>query len=331
MPPTSAMCIPIHFWCTNGCDRCDNNLGIFAEMTHESDTMKRRIARDRLFFVLKVVLWGLIAYSFTNSRHGWYEDHPVLGQVAYGMNTFLTGSILISIGRFIFISLYRRRNKKNNRVRGNYLLGISQIATLLNVIFLVLGLMLVFGINPKEFLTSITIVAMAIALLFRDYITNMISGLLIMFSDQFTIGDTVRIGEYQGKIMDITLANIMVKNDDDDVVLIPNNTAFTTNIINQSLQNSKKLTIDFELPLAHAHHQEALERDLVSVLEHHAKEVVQGSFQLKVVGVSKDSVHYKLQFSTIKKDTGLRRKLRNDLYLKVIAYDAQQSAAARKD
>src|SRR5690606_12377662 len=110
--------------------------------------------------------------SFTVDT-GFYERHPRLEQIAYGINVFLTGSILVSIGWFVFISLYRRQAKRSNRLRGNYVLGITQIATLLNVIFAVLGLMWVFGVNPKEFLTSITIVAMAIALLFREYITNM--------------------------------------------------------------------------------------------------------------------------------------------------------------
>lgn len=321
----SGMLTPIPSWYTNGCNRFWTELRIFTAMTHESDIAKRRALRGWIFFVLKVVLWVIIAYSFTADTD-LYRENPRLAQLAYGVNTFLTGSILISIGQFIFISLYRRRNKKNNRVRGNYVLGINQIATLLNVVFVILGLMLVFGINPKEFLTSITIVAMAIALLFRDYITNMISGLLIMFSDQFTIGDTVRIGEYQGKIMDITLANIMVKNDDDDVVLIPNNTAFTTNIINQSLQNSRKLTVEFELSLANSYDHEALEKNLLAALQQHGADIVQGSFQLRVVGIGKDAVHYKLQFSTSKMDTRLRRKVRNDLYLSIIAHEAEQAA-----
>ncbi|GGG89134.1 hypothetical protein GCM10007415_24050 [Parapedobacter pyrenivorans] len=294
-------------------------------MTYESDIAKRKALGRWFFFALKVVLWVIIAYSFT-SNTVLYRDYPHLAQLAYAVNTFLTGSIFISIGQFIFIALYRRRNKKNNRVRGNYVLGINQIATLLNVVFAILGLMLAFGINPKEFLTSITIVAMAIALLFKDYITNMISGLLIMFSDQFTIGDTVRIGEYQGKIMDITLANIMVKNDDDDVVLIPNNTAFTTNIINQSLQNSRKLTIEFELALANAYQHGALEKQLHATLQRHGANIVQGSFQLRVVGIGKDFVHYKLQFSTAKKDTPLRRQLRNELYLRILTFEAEQAA-----
>ena len=293
-------------------------------MIQVADNVKQGRIRNRLFFILKAVLWLLVTYSFTVDTP-FYQRYPRLEQIAYGINVFLTGSVLVSIGWFIFISLYRRQSKRNNRVRGNYVLGITQIATLLNVIFAVLGLMWVFGINPKEFLTSITIVAMAIALLFREYITNMISGLLIMFSDQYTIGDTVRIGEHQGKIMDITLVNIMVKNEDDDVVLIPNNMAFTVNIINQSLQNSKKLTIDFELPLAHAYRQEALETALASVLEPYGADVIQGSFQLKVVGVAKDFVRYKLQVTTTKKDKGLRQQLRNELYRQVVAHSSAQA------
>lgn len=292
-------------------------------MIPDSDVAKGRTIRDRIVFVFKVILWIAITYSFAIDVE-WYRKFPRLAEFVSGLNTFLTGSILISIGRFTFISLYRRRNKKNNRVRGNYILGINQIAALLNAVFIVLGLMLAFGIDPAKFLTSITIVAMAIALLFRDYITNMISGLLIMFSDQFTIGDTVKIGEHQGKIMDITLANIMVKNDDDDVVLIPNNTAFTANIINQSLQNSKKLTVDFELPLVDSYDQSALEKSLGDILQRYEEHVVSGSPQLRVVGVGKDYVHYKFQFSTVKKDISLRRKIRNELYSAVINHHTKQ-------
>ena len=292
-------------------------------MAQASDIGKGRPLGGWFFFAFKVVVWLVITYSFAADAEV-YRQQPRLPGIAYGINTFLTGSILVAIGRFMLIAIYRRRNKKNNRVRGNYVLGINQIATLLNIVFVILGLMMAFGINPKEFLTSITIVAMAIALLFRDYITNMISGLLIMFSDQFTIGDTVRIGEHQGKIMDITLANIMVRNDDDDVVLIPNNTAFTANIINQSLQNSKKLTIEFELPLASSRHNTALVDDIHGPLQPYGAEVVPDSFQLRVVGVGKDAVQYKLQLSTARKDTPLRRKLRDELYQRIIAFEAAQ-------
>src|SRR5690606_7854747 len=224
------------------------------EKSEQQQKLSRR--RSLVSFATRLVLWVGITYSFVAIRD-FYAAHSKISEIAYALNTFLTGSILVSIGKWLVISWYSRRTKKNDRVRGNFVLGVSQIAGIATVVFAVISVMLALGINPKEFLTSITIVAMAIALLFRDYITNMISGLLIMFSDRFTIGDNIKIGEYEGRILDITLVNIEVKNEDDDIVLIPNNTAFTANIINQSLHNSRKVTVEFQLPLAHAHNQAA--------------------------------------------------------------------------
>src|SRR5690606_29269263 len=106
------------------------------------------------------------------------------------------------VGRYLLISWYSRRSHPNNRLRSNVVLGINQFAIILNAGFVVMAIMVILNIDPKEFLTSITLVAMAIALLFRDYITNMISGLLIMFSDRFTVGDYIKIGNDQGRIVD---------------------------------------------------------------------------------------------------------------------------------
>src|SRR5690606_15825911 len=102
--------MPIPLRCTNG-----NN------MRQESQYMRRRALRDRLVFAIKVVLWLLIAYSFAVETP-LYRTYPRLEQIAYGVNTFLTVSVVVSIGRFTLISLYRRQNQKNNRVRGNYIL-----------------------------------------------------------------------------------------------------------------------------------------------------------------------------------------------------------------
>src|SRR5690606_4274940 len=100
----------------------------------------------------------------------YYTSNTTIYNIVYGLNTFLTASILISVGRFLLISWYGRRSGGNERIRGNAILGINQASGVLEIVFVVLGLMLAFGIDPREFLTSITLVAMAIALLFRDYI-----------------------------------------------------------------------------------------------------------------------------------------------------------------
>lgn len=301
---------------------------MFAANTSRADIRAHNVKRERFLFVLKFMLCVLLTYSFTGLAN-FYEDYPKAREIAYGVNLFLTASIIISIGRILFISWYMRRIKRSHTVRGSFVLGTNQIAGIMNVTFIVLGLMIALGINPKEFLTSITIVAMAIALLFKDYITNMISGLLIMFSDQFTIGDIIKIGADKGKITDITLVNIVVKNEDDDIVLIPNNTAFTANITNQSIQNSRKLSVEFQLPLAHSHNQDGLVARLKDALGAFSEDIIDDTLQLKVVGVDKESVQYKVQVITNSRGNAKKRKIRNTLLLTVLEHDAEEATKVR--
>ncbi len=118
-----------------------------------------------------------------------------------------------------------------------------------------------------------------------------------MFSDQLTLGDYVKIGEYQGQIIDITLVNIVINNDDDDIVMVPNNFVFTTNIVNQSFQNSRKVSVEFELAINHTMDREDLKKRLNDLLNKHSNEVLENSMKLKVLAVQKDVVKYKVQFT----------------------------------
>lgn len=281
------------------------------------------LLRSKLVFVLKLSVLLLVGYSLVRYA-AFYQANTILYNLAYGLNTFLTGSVLISVGRFLLISWYGRRGRGSERIRGNVVLGISQFAGVLNMVFAVLGMMLALGINPRDFLTSITLVAMAIALLFRDYITNMISGLLIMFSDRFTIGDYIKIGEYQGRIIEITLSNIVIRNEDDDLVLIPNNTVFTLNIVNQTLENKRKMIIDFNLPLERSHDRDGLEERLRSVIANLEGQVVADSVQFRVVSVNHTDVHYKLSLLLHTQAKARKSDIRDRLLKQVLSFDAGQ-------
>lgn len=144
-----------------------------------------RTTRPTPYFIIKIVI-SLILFA-VNVYIPSLQQHKWITQLLNGAWTFLLPSTAVSVIRFVLISFYNTRHAKKT-VRGNFVLGISQLTAILNVAFFLLAFMVGLGINPVEFLTSMTIVAMAIAVTFRDYITNMISGLLIMFSEQLSIG-----------------------------------------------------------------------------------------------------------------------------------------------
>lgn len=84
----------------------------------------------------------------------------------------------------------------------------------------------------SKLFTSLSIVFAGIAILTKDYITNMVNGMIITFSGQLSIGDNVRLGKQRGKIVDITLQNIHMLNDDDDMIYIPNNLLLSSEVVN---------------------------------------------------------------------------------------------------
>ncbi|GAA4794453.1 hypothetical protein GCM10023231_23540 [Olivibacter ginsenosidimutans] len=268
-------------------------------MNSQQEYIKQSIhlKKDLLILVIKIIVFIPITYSLV-ANQDYYTHKPVIGHLVYALNVFLSSNILISSTRIILLSWYKRRSLYfHTSSRGSFVLGINRIASVLNAIVIIFSVMLAFNINPKDFLTSITIVAAAIALIFKDYITNMISGLIIMFSDQLTLGDYVKIGDYQGQIVDITLVNIVINNDDDDIVMVPNNFVFTTNIVNQSFQNSRKVSVEFELPTQYTMDREDLKNLLNDLLNKHSNEVLENSMKLKILTVQKDVVKYKVQFT----------------------------------
>ncbi|WP_313156285.1 mechanosensitive ion channel family protein [Sphingobacterium multivorum] len=269
-------------------------------------------------FIVRIILLIALTASFVQFEP-FYKQREIIQNMAYGLNTFLTASVLISIGHFILVKLYNSRNEQQV-VRGNFVLGITRVATVGNVFFIIVSLMIAVGINPKDFITSMTIVAMAIAVIFREYITNMISGLIIMFSDQFSVGDRLKIGEYQGKIVDITLANLVVRDEDDDAVMIPNNLVFTATLVNKTSQKSNKIVVKFELPIDRSFAVAELEQYLSPLLQKNPNLDHSQGFTIKVADMTKDYIKYKVEVSAISSSNKVHQQVQSSILNEILQF-----------
>ncbi|MBE8720305.1 small conductance mechanosensitive ion channel family transporter [Sphingobacterium sp. Ka21] len=270
-------------------------------------------------FILKIMVVILLIGShllFENK----ISDNKWLTQVIKGLSTFLVPSILLSVSRFIVIALYNAQHA-NKAVRGNFVLGINRLTAVINAIFAIIAIMIALGINPIEFVTSLTIVAMAIAVLFRDYITNLISGLFIMFSEQLSVGDRIKIGDHKGRIVDITFANIIVQNEEDDIVMVPNNLVFTNPTVNLSAHRSNLFTVKFELPLYAATEIDKLEQEVQAVTLNHPNLAKDSDMILNVEEIGKDFVRYKIELHAVSSSNRLHKQLENELLRQILIFE----------
>lgn len=290
--------------------------------------MNDTINYDKLSFsfVIKVVCWLGINLSFLFLDDA-YGSSKLLNNGAVAFNFFLTSSILFSIGRYVIIVLYNRRNSHKS-TRGNFVLGINRLTAVLNSVFAVIALMMLLNIDPREFLTSMTIVAMALAVTFREYITNMISGLIVMFSEQLSVGDQVVFDKHQGRIVDITLANLVLKNEDEELVLIPNNLFFTSAMINKTAYISRFFVVRFELPFILSHQAVELEKSLKTYCTNHQQLQNQNHIKLMVTEIGGDYVKYKMELQASSNSIRNQKELESEILKEVLRLQSELAKAS---
>lgn len=216
--------------------------------------------------------------------------------------------IALDFVQFFAVWFYRKRHK----VRGedNFVIGVGHIYSLVLVIGMVIGVMSLFRLEIHEVFTSLSIIFAGLAILTKDYISNMINGMIITFAGQLSIGDNVSIGAHRGKIIDITLQNIHLLNDDDDVIYIPNNVVLNSEVVNYTKRAIKRTSIDFEINLKYLHTVEELENNLVETLKPFHDLIKEDSYYLRVAEVRKDNVAMKFQYILKEPNKELERAIR---------------------
>lgn len=225
--------------------------------------------------------------------------------------------ILLLARKLIFIG-YRKRKNIPSWGQDNFIIGIQQLSDLVMFILVLFVVLRLFSINVKQFLTSLSIFAAALALLSKDYISNVISGMIIAFSNRLSIGDHVKIHEHEGKIVDITLTSIHLLNDDDDIAYVPNATAFSTEIINFTKGDVRKTSIEMEVDYKHLSSINDLEAKLIETLRPHMEFVREETIRLKVLEIHHEYAVLKFQYLLKQADRNKEREIRRAMKRKIV-------------
>ncbi|PZX60215.1 mechanosensitive ion channel-like protein [Algoriphagus ratkowskyi] len=266
-------------------------------MNQLKSIIKDQENKRRRNFFLKLILLVILVISFeSNSRLSpFFDTYLIASNLIRAVIFLLSGNLIISLARIITLQFYLKK-REDIRVQPNFVIGIDRLSSLFNIIVFLITLMLAFGVRPLEFLTSITIVAAAIALLTKDYITNIVNGLIMMFSDQLEIGDKIKIGNSLGFIRDITLINMELKSETGEIIIIPNTLALTSEVVNYSKNNSHQVIMDSEIPFYSAIQLSDLEKVLNASLSEFSDYIYIEGSQLNILDHKPESIIIRYQF-----------------------------------
>jgi small conductance mechanosensitive channel len=85
-----------------------------------------------------------------------------------------------------------------------------------------------------SFLAGLGIVGIAIGFALQDIVKQFAAGVLLLMLRPFNIGDHVKIGVFEGQVLQVQLRATVLKTAQGDEVLIPNADVYTTAITNSS-------------------------------------------------------------------------------------------------
>lgn len=162
------------------------------------------------------------------------------------------------IGRYVSRQVVRLLSSRSFGRNGALMIG-----RLVSFLFMVVAMLMLFsrlGANWTGLLTFVSASAVAVSLSIQDVLRNLVAGIYLLLERPFRIGDRIRVRDVIGEVQGIDVRTTLVRNDDGELVLVPNAIVFTDIISNRShfqvhrldfaVTNLKQSIQDVELRIA---------------------------------------------------------------------------------
>ncbi|MBY5958063.1 mechanosensitive ion channel family protein [Membranicola marinus] len=253
-------------------------------------------------------LWSFLPESMT-VQHGF--------RVISGLLVYL---LVVDLCYRAVIWGYKGRKKMRSDHNDNVTLGLKNLYYILLAGGVFVMILALFGVDFRTFFTSISIVAAAIAIVTKDYIVDIISGIILSFSSYIKTDDYIKTGDLTGKVIDMTLSKILLLSDDDDIIAVPNNKAFSNEIVNYTRKASKKVTIDFEMQLISLNTIEDLEGSLVQILDEFKPYIEEDSYYLRIEKIHAESISLKFQYILKRMNRNIEKEIRKKTVRRVVNF-----------
>nr|WP_225942195.1 mechanosensitive ion channel family protein [Sporosarcina limicola] len=157
--------------------------------------------------------------------------------------------LAVKIGKVIIRRLFRLKLKgpiRKSERRENTLLKLLE-NTISYVVYFsaILAVLTEFDIDVKGLLAGAGVLGLAVGFGAQSLVKDVITGFFILFEDQFSVGDYVKIGIAEGYVEEIGLRTTKIKSFTGEIYILPNGSIIQ--VVNYSLENSLAI-VDVSIP-----------------------------------------------------------------------------------
>lgn len=214
-----------------------------------------------------------------------------------------------------FTELNEKHALIDNTVFIRYLSRILSFVTIIIGIAVVLTLLVP---NLSGILTGVGIGGAAIALVSKDSLASIFSGMILLLDKPFIIGDWIAVDSIEGTVEDISFRSTRIRTFSQGLVVIPNSTIGNATIINWS--RMKKRRVSFELGVSYdTSNKQILEctHQLKHLIRQHP-EIETDTVLVNFSSLGEYSLNIQITYYTLKTDLASHLAIKEAINLKIL-------------
>ena len=227
--------------------------------------------------------------------------------------------LVIHIGKITIQNIFKVRQhssmiRVSERREATLMKLLQNVLTYAIYFIAIIMVLSVLTINVSAILAGAGIVGLAVGFGAQSLVKDIITGFFIIFEDQFSVGDFIRVGQFEGTVQEIGLRTTKIKVWTGELHIIPNGNILE--VTNFSLNNSVAV-IDISVAYEeNIQRVEQLIQDLLLTLEDKYEDIVQPPELLGVQNLGNSEVMIRVTAETLPmRHLAVARQLRKEIKL----------------
>ncbi len=169
----------------------------------------------------------------------------------YSVGNFTVGKILSAVVVFVVCYLILRVlmrlfTRILSRVNMDETLRKILLAAIKLILYFLLAMVVIdtLGVSVTSLLAAFSVVGLAASLAVQDSLSNLASGIMLLVTKPFKIGDYVEIDEVSGTVKMISLIHTRITTIDNKMIYVPNSKIIATKIVNYTQQEKRRVDLE---------------------------------------------------------------------------------------
>ena len=221
----------------------------------------------------------------------------------------------------LFKLFIRKTLENRTYTRQNLVLVLNRVGSTFIIFFgfLIALVIAIPGFTPSQLIVALGIGSVAIGFAFKDIFQNLLSGILILLSEPFRIGDDIVVNGLEGNVEDIQIRATFLRSPDGRRIVSPNATVYTSAVIVNTTYQRRRC--EFVVGIGYEDDMQKAKKIILDILNNNMTVLSQPAFSVNVTALADFSINLTVRWWVNTTETSTSASISEIQELVVTAFD----------